>query len=41
MIVDANNLVLGRMATHVAKELLKGEKVDIVNCEKVVVSGSR
>ena len=41
MIVDANNLVLGRMATHVAKELLRGEKVEIVNCDKVVVSGSK
>ena len=33
MIVDANNLVLGRLATVVAKKGLLGEKVDVINCE--------
>ena len=37
MIIDAKNLVLGRMATVVAKEALLGEKIDIINCEKAVV----
>lgn len=39
--VDATGLVLGRMATYVAKLALMGEKIDIVNCEKAVVSGSK
>ncbi len=41
MIIDGNNLVLGRMATHVAKAILNGEKVEIVNCEKIVISGRK
>ena len=41
MIIDGNNLVLGRMATHVAKAILNGEKVEIVNCDKIVISGRK
>jgi large subunit ribosomal protein L13 len=39
--VDATGLILGRMATYVAKLALMGEKVNIVNCEKAVISGSQ
>lgn len=41
MIINATNLILGRMASVVAKELLKGEKVIIVNAEESVISGSK
>ena len=41
MIIDATNLILGRLASYVAKHILLGEKVDIVNCEKAVVTGER
>lgn len=41
MIVDATNLILGRMATVVAKKALLGEKIDIINCENTVISGNR
>jgi large subunit ribosomal protein L13 len=41
-VIDANGLILGRLASTVAKELLSGnEKVYIVNAEKAVISGSR
>ncbi|MDH5806524.1 MAG: 50S ribosomal protein L13 [Candidatus Methanomethylicaceae archaeon] len=39
--IDGTNLRLGRMASRVAKYLLNGNKVVIVNVEKVVVSGRR
>lgn len=39
MIIDATNLILGRLATFAAKKALLGEKVDIVNCEKAVITG--
>ncbi|HDJ83921.1 MAG TPA: 50S ribosomal protein L13 [Desulfurococcaceae archaeon] len=39
VVIDATNLVLGRMASIVAKMLLMGYKVTIVNAEKAVVSG--
>ena len=41
MIVDANNQVLGRLATYVAKQALSGESVNVINCEKVLISGDR
>jgi large subunit ribosomal protein L13 len=41
IIFDASNLILGRMATVVAKHLLQGEKVVILNSEKAVISGKR
>ncbi len=41
MIIDATNLIIGRMASVAAKELLKGEKVIIVNAEESIISGAR
>ncbi|MFH1775005.1 MAG: 50S ribosomal protein L13 [Methanobacteriota archaeon] len=41
MIIDARNLIVGRMASIAAKELLKGEKVIIVNAEESIISGSK
>jgi large subunit ribosomal protein L13 len=38
-IYDAENQIVGRLATVIAKELLKGEKVVVVNAEKAVLSG--
>jgi large subunit ribosomal protein L13 len=40
-VIDADGLVLGRMASIVAKRLLNGEFIDLVNAEKAVVSGKR
>lgn len=37
--IDADNQVMGRLASTIAKELLKGRKVFIVNAGKVVISG--
>lgn len=39
MIIDATNLLVGRLATKVAKLALLGETIDIVNAEKAVISG--
>jgi len=41
MIIDANNLILGRLGTYAAKKALLGEKIDIVNCESCVITGNR
>jgi large subunit ribosomal protein L13 len=40
MIIDANNAIVGRLASRVAKNLLKGEEVHVVNAEKAVISGN-
>ena len=40
-VIDATNLILGRMATNVAKRAMLGETINVVNCEKAVISGSK
>ncbi len=40
-VIDGDGLILGRLASTVAKRLLAGESIDIVNAEKIVVSGKR
>jgi len=40
-IIDATNLILGRMASIVAKRALEGERIVIINAEKAIVSGGR
>jgi large subunit ribosomal protein L13 len=40
-IIDATGLILGRLASFVAKRLLQGESIIIVNAEKAIVSGKR
>jgi len=40
-IIDAKGLVLGRMASIIAKRLLQGETVIVINAEKAVISGKK
>jgi large subunit ribosomal protein L13 len=40
MIIDADGLILGRLATRLAKDLLKGENITVINCEKAIITGS-
>lgn len=39
MLIDANKKILGRMAAFAAKLALAGERVNVVNCERAVVTG--
>ena len=41
MIIDAKDLIAGRLGSYAAKQALLGEKVDIVNAELAVISGSK
>jgi large subunit ribosomal protein L13 len=41
VVVDAKDRVLGRLASAVAKELLSGKKVAIVNAEQAFVTGNK
>lgn len=40
-VVDATGLVLGRAASVIAKRLLGGESIVVVNAEKSVITGAR
>jgi large subunit ribosomal protein L13 len=41
IVVDAKDLILGRLATNVAKKALLGETINIINCEKAVITGNK
>ncbi|HSB47300.1 MAG TPA: 50S ribosomal protein L13 [Candidatus Bilamarchaeum sp.] len=40
MIVDGNNMIFGRLASQVAKKLMTGEEVHLINAEKIVIVGN-
>jgi large subunit ribosomal protein L13 len=40
-VIDAKGLIMGRLASVVAKRLLAGEEISIVNADKVIISGSK
>jgi len=39
ILIDATNMILGRLGARVAKMLLEGQRVVIINAEKAVISG--
>ena len=41
MIIDAKDAILGRLSSYVAKQVLLGNRVDIINCEESIVSGKK
>ena len=41
IVVDATDHIAGRLASNVAKLLIKGNRVSVVNCEKIMMSGTR
>jgi large subunit ribosomal protein L13 len=40
-IIDLKDLVIGRAATHIAKRLLNGERIELINAEKAVIKGPK
>lgn len=41
MIINAEHLIVGRLATYTAKKALLGESIDIVNCDKAIITGKK
>lgn len=40
-IINASGILMGRMASYVAEELLKGEKIAIINAGECIISGDK
>jgi large subunit ribosomal protein L13Ae len=40
VVIDAKNHLMGRLASIVAKEILSGQRVVVVRCEQINISGS-
>ena len=41
ILIDATNLIVGRLATYAAKQALLGNQVRIINSEKAIISGRK
>ena len=41
MNIDATDLIVGRLATVAAKKALLGKTINVVNCEKAVITGNK
>jgi large subunit ribosomal protein L13 len=41
IVVDATDHIAGRLSSNVAKLLLNGNRVSVVNCDKIMISGTR
>ena len=41
IVVDGTNMIAGRLASNVAKLLRKGNRVSVVNCDKIMMSGKK
>ena len=41
IVIDATNIILGRMASFAAKQALLGETVEIINSGKAIVTGNK
>ena len=40
IIIDGKGHLLGRLAAVVAKQILRGQKIIVVRCEKIIIAGS-
>lgn len=41
VVIDASGHILGRLSSVIAKRLLKGERIVVVNAEKAVITGEK
>ncbi len=41
IVIDASNMIIGRLAAYAAKKALLGETVRIINCENAYISGNK
>jgi large subunit ribosomal protein L13 len=41
VVIDASGATIGRLGTNVAKRLINGEEIAIINSEKAIISGKK
>ena len=41
IVIDATHAILGRMASYVSKQALRGKHIVIVNCSKAIIVGDK
>lgn len=41
IVLDATSTIVGRLASHAAKQALNGSTVSVINCEKAIMTGRK
>jgi large subunit ribosomal protein L13 len=41
IVIDGKNATMGRLASYVAKQALKGEEIAIINCKEIIITGNK
>jgi|TARA_Y100000310_G_scaffold335856_1_gene418920 large subunit ribosomal protein L13 len=41
IMINGKGMILGRLASYVAKEAMKGEEIAVVNCQDVIITGNK
>jgi len=41
IIIDGKNATMGRLASYVAKQALRGEEIVVLNCKEVIITGNK
>ena len=41
LVLDGSNLIAGRLSTYVAKKLIEGHSIHVINADKVLLTGNR
>ncbi|MFH1586943.1 MAG: 50S ribosomal protein L13 [Candidatus Diapherotrites archaeon] len=40
-LIDGTGMILGRLSSNIAKRILGGERINLVNAEKIIISGNK
>ena len=40
-VINGEHMILGRVASYIAKASLFGEKISLVNCDKIIITGNK
>ena len=40
-IIDGKGMVMGRLASYVAKQAMQGEEIAVVNCSNIIITGNK
>jgi len=41
IVIDGKDMILGRLVSYAAKQAIRGEEVNIVNCQDIVITGKK
>jgi len=40
-VIDGKGMVMGRLASYVAKQAMQGEEISVINCANIIITGNK